>query len=348
MVQFTANLILSIMPERNPNLIKVIRLLKTTSSISIAPEITAATEGTKKEVFNRIKKSPEVVTDPNSPDLAGFHDLMTRIFNTGEVEPLEVFQKELAESKLEDAQIKYICIVMKDPLLDEPDKDANGEKKINTVVSGAYGSVQKGVLAFRFTATECDQVIIDEQEGDEIGTAFKNGEFVGYRNANIAEKADKALIHEAEKESLKKGEPLRALVGECVAPSEAFWNRCKIAGNGMKRLYSPDTNEQIYYRLPPLEWNSDGTPTSNAIITENLQVAFAGHPNQVPVETLIEALRSWWKSWYFRPRDMFESDEAHAKHTETVKAILEDEVIAPLKKHKVLNLLSKAEREKIT
>jgi len=318
----------------------IVRLSVAKATPQIAAQIADPRRDTREKVFTRIKNFPEVVMDPDSPSLANFHKLMTEIFKKGEVEPLKVFQEELARGG-------FICIVMKDLLLLR-DVDEDEGKDSNTVVTGAYGSVQNGVLAIRFTATESNQVIINTQDGDEIGTAFKNGEFVGYRNAGIGEKADRALIEEAKKESMKNGEPLRALVAECVAPSEAFWNRCEIEpGNGMKRLYAPDTNEQVYYRLPPLEWNRDGTPTSDEIITENLQVAFAGHPHQVPVEMLIEALRSWWKSWYFRPRDMFESDEAHKKHTETVEAILKNEVIAPLKKHGVLNLLSRAEREAI-
>jgi len=42
---------------------------------------------------------------------------------------------------------------------------------------------------------------------------------------------------------------------------------------------------------------------------------------------------------------MFEDEKAHEKHVQTVTSILENEIIAPLKRHPYLNLMSKAERE---
>ncbi|MFA6992610.1 MAG: hypothetical protein WC269_05050, partial [Candidatus Gracilibacteria bacterium] len=113
-----------------------IDILEATPHTQIATQIAEPCRDTHEKVFTRIKKFPEIVMDPNSPALAGFHKLMRKIFNEGEVEPLEVFQEELARR----GPSEFICIVMSDPLLLDVDEDEG--KDSNTVVTGAYGSVQ--------------------------------------------------------------------------------------------------------------------------------------------------------------------------------------------------------------
>ncbi|MBI5621426.1 hypothetical protein HY933_00985 [Candidatus Falkowbacteria bacterium] len=68
-----------------------------------------------------------------------FHVFLGHFFKPEEIEPLEVWQKELAN---QNPDVRYILIALRDP------------KDENKLVSAAYGSVQKGILAFRFILTK--------------------------------------------------------------------------------------------------------------------------------------------------------------------------------------------------
>lgn len=267
-------------------------------------------EGFKADV-EKITKAHEVIIGPDSPTLNDFHSFLGRVFNPDEIEPLDVFQRELRNEK---PGVRYILTALRDP--DHSDR----------LISAAYGSVQNGVLAIRFTLTEA-------------------GEARSYRGTGLSQIADFALIKEAEAYSQQKGVELKALVGEAVELSEGYWNRQEIEpGNGMKRMYLP-SGDEIHYELPPLSWNSDGTPASNGI-PEHLQLALRQSPDAVAVSELEDILRSWWAEWYIRPRDQFDTDDAWEQHKNTVWNVLEEKIIAPLQGVNELALISKAQREK--
>jgi len=257
----------------------------------------------------KIIKAHEVIIGPDSPALEDFHDFLGKVFDPNEIEPLEVFQREMMNEK---PATRYILTALRDP--DHEDR----------LVSAAYGSVQNGVLAVRFTLTEA-------------------GEAKSYRGKGLSQVADQALIKEAEAYSLKEGVQLKALIGECVELSEGYWNTQEIEpGNGMKRMYLPDGSE-MHYELPPLSWNKDGTPASNGI-PEHLQLALRGSTETVKVAELENTLRSWWAEWYIRPRDQFDSDEAWQKHQQTVWKVLDEKVLAPLSSTEELKFKTKAQR----
>ena len=197
--------------------------------------------------------------------------------------------------------------------------------EVERPISGAYGSVEGDILAIRFTSTE----IMD-------------------RGTGVSQEADRKLIEKAREICQQQGQQLRGLVAECVWRSESYWNDLEIEpDNGMRRLYRPTRTgklQQIFYTIPPLEWNPDGTSATEPI-KENLQVAIAGYPKQVPTKELAQILRTWWQGWYIRPQDQFESDQAWQRHQDTVWNTLESRVIQPISKYENLTLLSKAERK---
>jgi hypothetical protein len=140
-------------------------------------------------------------------------------------------------------------------------------------------------------------------------------------------------------EEAKKIGEINSIVGEAVERSESHWNRLEIfeAGNSPRRIYyadsdtgKPDSTKQVFYRLPPFEWNPDGTPVSDPCQTENLQVAVKDYKDKIPVAKLEEILRLWWRTWYVRPKEQFESDEAFKKHEDYVMGVLENEIIKPM------------------
>lgn len=232
----------------------------------------------------------ERVTDPESPALKEFHEFLGRIFDSAELEPLESYREELGRH---DPDVHFLCFNA---------KDAKGEIK-----SCAYGSLIKDLLAVRFVATE-----------------------VTNRGTGISQSVNWKMIEEA-----KKLGAINSIVCEAVERSEAYWNRLEIFeyGNSMRRIYyadptgQPDPAKQVYYRLPPFEWNSDGTPVNDPRQFENLQIAVRGHKDKIPVEKLKEILRLWWQKWYVRPRAQFESDQAFQKHEAYVMDTLENGII---------------------
>ena len=255
----------------------------------------------------REKYQAEIIVDPDSKTIDNFHQMLQPHFEEGEIEPVEVFHREMRRNRDPESDARFILTFLRKG------------------VSGAYGSIQEGTLAIRFTLTE-----------------------VSDRGTGVSQEADRLLIETAEEIGIQKGKPLEALVGECVERSESYWNRMEIEpGNGMKRAYFPDTKEEIYYRLPPLEWNSDGTPSSDDVITEHLQVAAKGHPQEIPVARLKEIVNPWWDEWYIRPRDNFDSDQAWERHKETVKKI-RDDFFQQFEGYDRLELIAKYEREKIS
>jgi len=258
----------------------------------------------------KIAKAHEVIIGPESPTLTDFHEFLGKVFNPNEIEPLDVFQRELRNEK---PGVRYILTALRDP--DNADR----------LVSAAYGSVQDGVLAVRFTLTEA-------------------GEARSYRGTGLSQIADQALIKEAEAYSLQEGTELKALIGEAVDLSEGYWNRQEIEpGNGMKRMYLP-RGEEMHYELPPLSWNPDGTPASDGI-PEHLQLALKGSTENVSVAELSDILRSWWGEWYIRPREQFDSGDAWQKHQDTVWKVLDDKILSPLSEVDKLTFKTKAERE---
>jgi RimJ/RimL family protein N-acetyltransferase len=253
------------------------------------------------------RAQPEVITDPNSPALAEFHNFLVKNFRPEEIEDLPVFINELEN---ENPNVHFILTVLRDP------------QSEHELASAAYGSVQNGVLAIRFTLTEAEA-----------------------RGTGISQEADKLLIDKAKEFCVRKGEELKALVCEAVELSEGYWNRQEIEpGNGMRRIYGQETGKEMHYELPPLAWNSDGTQAQDGI-TEHLQISIKGYQDKIPVLELENILRNWWQAWYIRPREQFESDDAWGLHKRAVWEILETKILAPIRQVGELTLLSKKERE---
>lgn len=192
------------------------------------------------------------------------------------------------------------------------------------LASAAYGSVHiessgnGAFLAIRFTLTEAS-----------------------LRSSGISQIADEELIRQAQTKCSEFQKPLNYLICEAVNRSESYWNNVKITpdGSGMKRIFSPE-GEEIYYKLPPLEWNEDGTPVADGA-REHLMIT---GQNSISTETLVNILRPWWQSWYVRPASDFMNLEAFELHKATVQDVLENQIIAKLPNVKELNLYSKIER----
>ena len=179
-----------------------------------------------------------------------------------------------------------------------------------------------GTFAVRFTLTEASY--LGDPPNPRINEPGFKG-FKGYRGIGISQEADNRLIAQASILSGDNG--LNAIVGEAVSRSEAYWNKIEVEkGNGMRRLYLGQADggeEEFKYKLPPLSWNSDGTPASQEI-EEHLQVAVRGCKDQVPVSVLKEIVHHWWETWYIRGKDQFNNEPAWQKHVDTVWEIFED------------------------
>jgi len=272
--------------------------------------------------LDAIYHGAQVITDPRSQDLIDFHALLVKAFAEGEVEPLSVFQKELGDKS--DPCVQFICTCLRD----EAERLISGAYG-SVQTSAAYDSVQRGngdnILATRFTLTEAYQ-----------------------RGRGISQAADYMLIEQAKAFCRAHGEKLTAMVAECVEDSEGYWNRMmRLDGIPMRRLYAKladDLLEEIVYRIPPLEWNPDGSAVSDEVIPEHLQVALSGCRDAVPVDRLSEVIKSWWRAWYIRPEGDFNSSASHEHHISIVNQVLNDAVLGPLSKHKTLIPLSRNDR----
>ncbi len=282
------------------------------------------------KILNRVATNSEIVTDPESPSLAEIHAFLTKNFKEGEVEPLEVFQAELASNETPNSPSRFICVLLRDP-------------EYNAVVSCAYGSVQNGIIAIRFTLTESHLHI--NKTPDSPMDRDDSANFINYRGSGISQEADRLLIQAAQKHAQEQGQECEAVVAEAVERSERYWNEVEIEpDNGLRRLYDPQTGKQIYYRLPPLDWNSDGTAANEDVMVENLQVAVKGHKNEIPTAKLAEILHNWWQVWYIRPESQFENKAAWERHKAKVEGILKDEILAPLSKLEHVVPKSRADR----
>lgn len=259
------------------------------------------------ELLKRVSATVEVITSPDSQTLIDFHNFLGHFFKPEEIEPLKVWQRELANTNL---NTRYILTALRDP------------KDQNKLVSAAYGSVHNGILAFRFILTE-----------------------VSHRTTGISQEADQLLIDEAKRFCGSKGIELRAYVGETNDNVESFVNKLEIEpGNARRRLYLQEGGQEAHYEIPPLAWDRNGKPTQDGA-KEHLQVAVRGYSEKVPVAVLEEILRDWWNEWYIRPREQFESDQAWGLHKKTVWDILENKILAPLRGVSELTLKTKKERD---
>ncbi|MFA4873051.1 MAG: hypothetical protein WC659_03895 [Patescibacteria group bacterium] len=282
-----------------------------------------------RDILLRAQQGTEVVLTPDSRSLVDFHALLIKKFRPGEVEPLEVFQDEMSRNQNQDSNVRFIGVVARDPLNNE-------------VISGAYGSVQDGILAIRFTLTEGDEYLGTPATEQAEKQGYQG--FSAYRSTGVSQWVDELLVEVArEQQKLMNPEKdLVALVCEAVPKSQHYWNKLEIEpGNGMRRLYKPESGEEVHYELPPLAWNKDGTPAQEGI-TEHLQIAVKGHQDSVLVSELEKILKDWWKAWYIRPRDQFESNEAWELHKRTVWNILENNIIAPIRDAGELKLIANA------
>lgn len=251
------------------------------------------------------------VTWSGSDEMGHFHQLLLGEFKPGEVEPIEVFEHELDRGD-------FILTSVAGPI-DNP-----------AMISCAYGSVvplneKEGILAIRFTLTE-----------------------VTARGSGVSQVADRLLITEASRLLAEDQLALKCLICEGVECSEQYWNRIGVTQDeGMKRIYGvlPSGElEEIAYSLPPLEWNSDGSPIGEGI-PEHLMILWRGSPDAVQTSDLKDVLKAWWDQWYNRPVENFDSTDAHRKHTQFVEQFLADNVVSALDGYTSLRLLSREQRE---
>ena len=296
----------------------------------------------REEVCRAVTSRHSFPCDPESFASSGFYELLQRNFRPDELEPLEIFQQELSRNDDPNSKVNFICVVFPDCY-----REDMAEPK---AASGSYASVQNNILAMRFTVTE------SEFPGLPYSPEQNEREYKGlrvFRGTGISREADILMSKQADivaRQQYKKGltnDPeIKVLIGECVERSEAYWNKREIEkNNGIRRLYHPDSGNQMYYRIPPLKWNKDGTPVNYEAVEENLQIAMKGFSEQIPVEKLAEVLQTWWEAWYIRPREMFDDEVAWERHKSFVMKILEEEILGPIKKCEFLNLISRDERE---
>lgn len=254
-----------------------------------------------------------VVTWSGSDEMGHFHQLLLGEFKPGEVEPIEVFERELDRGD-------FILTSVVGPI-DNP-----------AMISGAYGSVvprneKEGILAIRFTLTE-----------------------IAARGSGASQVADRLLITEASRLLAEDQLALKCLICEGVKRSEHYWNTIGVTQDeGMKRIYGvlPSGElEEIAYSLPPLEWNSDGSPIGEGI-PEHLMILWRGSPDTVQKNDLKDVLKVWWDQWYTRPIEDFESSNAHRQHTQFVEQFLANNVVTPLDRYTSLRLLSREQREEL-
>ena len=259
------------------------------------------------------KEVVDVITDPDDQYLIDFHRLLTNNLRPQEVEPLDIFQAELESNQKNPKHFFILTVIQDETDPNKPIKDT------------AYGSViEDEILAFRFTKNEAE-----------------------HRGAKASYRAENLLIKEGRNYCQEKGNSLKVIVVEGINGSESYWNGLEIEeGNSMRRLFYRTRKgnlKEMYYQIPPLEWNPDGTPAGDGI-AEHLHVAFADYPNSIPTDLLAETLHALWREWYIRPQEQFESDAAWEKHKATVFGILERKILKPLSKYQTLDLLSKEER----
>ncbi|MBI2463968.1 hypothetical protein HYV57_03360 [Candidatus Peregrinibacteria bacterium] len=250
----------------------------------------------------------ELVCDPESPLIQEFYNKLVSFFQETEVEPLETFKQEIRSGKCSLFVIKNL----------------KGE-----IIDFAYGSLisyaeDKNLLAFRFTGAEVDPLI---QPGQG---------------------ADQRLIEHFQRES-----SVDALLVEATSKKAGKrWYRVKVEeGNGMQWVYIPSGDSMnfglsdvpIDYFLPPFEWNSDdGTPCDAQLLlkpqSEYLQLAFKGSSDSISIEELRALLTALWESWYIRPKNEFDNDDAWQKHKAIVMALLNDKILKPLENFPSLDL----------
>lgn len=269
----------------------------------------------RREVFERvIAQGVENVEQSDSVLLADFHEkLLVSSFSREEVEPLEKLQQELDGNRNSDASARYLCTLLRDLGND------------GQIASGAYASVQEGVLAIRFVVT-CP----------------------GYRGTGLSQELVRLLLTAANRWSIGRGQTIRACVGECVTESETFFNRVL----GMRRLYVPGTDErslhEIHYELPHLgDWADDGNPIDPAAEPkrEHLQIAVAGDRRVLTFEQLEVILTSFWREWYLWPRERRVGAGWESHWRQVMIESLQGRILEPLRSQQTLILLSREERE---
>lgn len=257
--------------------------------------------------------NPKIIDDPNSLEFAAYYALLKNTFTGSEVEPFERLQQELAGNRCRGAAAHFLCLLLYKP------------EAGRSIASGAYASVQGGILALRFLVT--DQA---------------------YRGTGVSQETIDLLLAEAKRYTEGKGETFTACFGECVDTSEAFFNRAL----GMRRVYIPDPGNaslrEIHYELPHLgNWGSDGEPLTPELrpVREHLQLC-AGNDQEIPFPVIEDILTTVWRAWYVHSEQRFDSRPAWERHCRrNLGETLKKRILDPLRHQRVLFLLSRAERE---
>jgi hypothetical protein len=278
-------------------------------------------EPKQKAVLDRVVgNGATIVRDPGSRLLAEFYDMLIRYFDTMELEPLNTFQDEIRSNSSANAAAEYLCVVFRDP--------ARQDK----IISGTYGSVQKGVLAIRFTVTEDDG-----EDGEHT-----------YRGSGLSQAINRILVEEAKEYCRRKGVRLYGCYAECVDRSESFWNRWFTPP--LTRLYASSVAgpSEIFYELPHIgKWSDDGLPIDpESPQFEHLQISHVDHQTEIPVDVVERLLMIVWREWYVKSPQYFRDRSAWTRHQHAViEETLCAKILAPLRIHKTLQMLTRAQRD---
>ncbi len=257
---------------------------------------------------------PTIIKDPiaEREDLTAAYALLQRQFRPEELEDLSVFVREMQSNAVPGSLTRYIMAIRK-----------LRQMVIGMVYASAQVTPSEGITAIRFT-------VIDRE----------------HRGAFINRAPEGMLLGEARKFCESKGKALTVIVAEAVDASESYANKIRIEpGNGMRRLYYPDTTDEMHYELPPLAWNRDGTLAKEGMM-EHLQIAIAECEEAIPVARLTDILRCWWAQWYIRPQEDFDSVDAWFTHTQWVWRVLDEKILVPLQQCTFLEPLSAGQRKK--
>lgn len=264
------------------------------------------------EILRRVtERGVTTIVDPESRDLRELHALLQDTFGSGEVEPLTTLQRELA---CNEERRRFLALAARDSAAND------------RIASLAYGSVEDNLLAVRFLVTV-------------------TGPNADYRGTGISQFMIRQLVDAARE--ITGG--IQAVIGECVAASETFWNA--VFDPPMRRVYLESDGElnELYYELPHLgDWQPDGTPIDPepVPVLEHLQVAMPDDGRCIAADQLEQHIQTLWSSWYLKDRDDFDNSKAWQRHCDLLlEETLEKRILKPIATAEQLTLMTADERD---
>lgn len=262
-----------------------------------------------------------VVTTVDKAALEAMYRLAQVEFHADELEPIEVFEKEIFENSFNDERIFFLCFY----------EDSSGQ-----MVSFVNGCAIKnsGIIYVRFSVTS------PKYRGSGISSFVRRG---------FTQAAEEWLIHYAH------SKPQWA-VSEAVADVQRYLSH----SHGLHRAYYNDTGEQVAYALGFLHFDpSTGTPivgtgvftkdpsevTLQDLQSENLQIRKYESPcYNLRSTDLAHVIRDWWAVVYEVKPNSFHSALAFTKAQAYQVAAL-SAVLEPLEKEDVSIVLRYADQD---